>query len=240
MKYRLLLILWVLHSYCAFGQLGNTADIPIDSTSTITPKEWTEDLSQKYIGEEFNYQIKTGESQNLLARFITWIGQGLQRVFGIEISPQVLQVVEHIIYLLMALLAIYLLVKVLTNESFNSIFTRKAKNLGTVNLTEEHIETIDLHKLLQDALQVQNYRLAIRYQFLLTLQNLSKKEIISWHFEKTNSDYLSEIKEKNLKQGFKKVSYLYDHIWYGEQEIDIDRYDQYTLEFNSINHLITV
>ncbi|WP_405383283.1 hypothetical protein [Maribacter sp. LLG6340-A2] len=240
MKYTLLILSYIWFTYCSFGQISKQSAIPVDSNSTIVPKEWTEDLSQKYTGEEFNYTLKTGESQNLLARFITWIGQGLQSIFGIELSPQALQLIERIIYLLMVILAIYLLVKVLTNENFNAIFTRKAKNLSTVNLTEEHIETIDLNKLLSDAIQAQNYRLAIRYQFLLTLQKLSKHDIITWHFEKTNTDYFSEIKEKNLQQGFKKISYLYDHIWYGEQIIDSNRYKQYTIEFESMNKLIAV
>jgi len=197
------------------------------------------DFSKKYSGKDFNYTAKTGESQNLLARFLNWIGQGLQNIFGIELSPQLLQFSEYLIYLLLFLLAIYLLVKVFTNESFNSIFNKKAKNLNNVYLNEDHIEAIDLNNLLNIAITSKNYRLAIRYQFLLTLQKLSTKDIIEWHFEKTNSDYLTEINQIPLQENFKKVAYLYDYIWYGEQPINVIKYEKYILDFESINNLIT-
>ena len=194
--------------------------------------------AEKYNGEEFNYATKTGESQNLLARFINWIGKGLYSIFGVELSPQLLQAIEYLIYFLLVILAIYLIVKVLINENFNSIFNKKAKLFHDINLTEEHIETIDVNHLLHAALENSDYRLAIRYQFLLTLQKLSKNDIIQWHFEKTNSDYLIEIVQPTIQQGFKKIAYLYDYIWYGEQTIDLIRYEKSVLDFEAINKLI--
>ena len=80
--------------------------------------------------------------------------------------------------------------------------------------------------------------MAIRYQFLLTLQKLSKNDRIEWHFDKTNSDYLTEITEPQLKNKFKKVVYLYDYIWYGEQEIAKDKYEKSISDFETINKLI--
>ncbi len=197
-----------------------------------------EDLSKKYTGDEFNYTFKTGESQNLLARFINWVGQGLSNVFGINISPQVLQIIEYLIYFLLVILAIYLIVKVLINENFNSLFQKKAKTINDINLTEEHIEGIDINKLLTKAIESKDYRLAIRYQFLLTLQKLSKSDIIEWHFDKTNSDYLSEIEQPEIQKGFKQIAYLYDYIWYGEQTIDNNKYTKSVLDFESINKQI--
>lgn len=197
-----------------------------------------EDLSKKYTGDEFNYTFKTGESQNLLARFINWVGQGLSNIFGINISPQVLQIIEYLIYFLLVILAIYLIVKVLINENFNSLFQKKAKTINDINLTEEHIEGIDINKLLTQAIENKDYRLAIRYQFLLTLQKLSKNDIIEWHFDKTNSDYLSEIEQPEIQKGFKQIAYLYDYIWYGEQRIDNNKYTKSVLDFESINKQI--
>ncbi len=195
-------------------------------------------MSRKYTGDEFNYTFKTGESQNLLARFINWVGQGLSNIFGINISPQVLQIIEYLIYFLLVILAIYLIVKVLINENFNSLFQKKVKTINDINLTEEHIEGIDINKLLTKAIESKDYRLAIRYQFLLTLQKLSKSDIIEWHFDKTNSDYLSEIKPPEIQKGFKQIAYLYDHIWYGEQTIDNIKYTKSVLDFESINKQI--
>jgi len=238
LKYFILLIFFQLVTLCSFAQVKNDSIIKIDSSSVLTSRSIEEDLSKKYTGDEFNYTFKTGESQNILARFINWIGQGLYNVFGITLSPQLLQVIEYFIYFLLVILAIYLIVKVLINESFNSIFQKKAKTINDINLTEEHIEGIDINNLLDSALKEKDYRLAIRYQFLLTLQKLSKNDIIEWHFDKTNSDYLTEIKQPQLQNGFKKITYLYDYIWYGEQTIDDIKYSKSILDFELINKLI--
>jgi len=216
----------------------NDSIIKVDSSSVLTMRSVEDDLSKKYSGDEFNYTFKTGESQNLLARFIKWVGQGLANVFGINLSPKILEIIEYIIYFLLVILVVFLIVRFLINENFNSIFQKKAKTVNDINLTEEHIEGIDINNLLKEALNNKDYRLAIRYQFLLTLQKLSKNDIIEWHFDKTNSDYLTEIKQPQLKQGFKKITYLYDYIWYGEQTIDDKKYKTSVLDFESIDKQI--
>lgn len=221
-----------------FAQGTNDSIVKIDSSSVLTVRNNHEDLSKKYTGDEFNYTFKTGESQNLLARFINWSGQGLNSIFGITISPQLLELIEYFIYFLLIILVIYLVVKLLINENFNSLFQKKASIINDINLTEEHIEGIDINNLLSTAIEQKDYRLAIRYQFLLTLQKLSKGDIIEWHFDKTNSDYFTEIEQPEIKKGFKKIAYLYDYIWYGEQTIDDTKYTKSVLDFESINKQI--
>jgi hypothetical protein len=238
LKNLFLLILFHFAALCSFAQGVEDSIVSIDTSSVLTMHQLDDNHAKKYSGEEFNYATKTGESQNLLARFINWIGKGLYSIFGVELSPQLLQAIEYLIYFLLVMLAIYLIVKVLINENFNSIFNKKAKSFHDINLTEEHIETLDVNHLLRVALENTDYRLAIRYQFLITLQKLSKNDIIQWHFDKTNSDYLIEIAQPTIQQGFKKIAYLYDHIWYGEQTIDIFKYEKSVLDFEAINKLI--
>lgn len=183
-----------------------------------------DDLSQKYTGKDFNYNIKDGESQNILDRFFTWLMDKLQNVFGIELSPGVQKVMEIAIYVLLGLLALYLLIRFLTGERASAIFRKDATSFARFDLSEEHIENIDLDALLGDAVAHKNYRSAIRFQYLKVLKTLSQKQIIIWHYEKTNLDYEKEINAPEMKGLFKEVSYLYDHIWYGQQDIDEQKY----------------
>ncbi|UJH66886.1 DUF4129 domain-containing protein [Allomuricauda sp. SCSIO 65647] len=198
--------------------------IPIDTNSELVERKLPDDLDQRYQGEEFDYEITTGKAQNLLGRFLNWLGRILRNTFGIEISPQTFKIMEYIIYGLMGLLVIFLLIRVLVNEKFNSIFIKKAKPIIDIDLSEQHIENIDLDALLNEALEKKEYRMAIRYQYLKILKRLSEKGLIDWHFEKTNSDYQREIEKPEIKARFKEVSYIYDYIWYGEQEIDGQKY----------------
>ncbi|WP_343486765.1 DUF4129 domain-containing protein [Allomuricauda sp. d1] len=206
-----------------FCQADNDT-IPKDTTSPLVERKLPDNLNEKYQGEEFDYDVKTGEAQNLLARFFNWLGRVLNNTFGIDVPPGAFKVIEIIVYILMGALVIFLLVRVLVNERFNSIFTKKAKSIIDIDLSEQHIENIDLDELLNEALQQKEYRLAIRYQFLKILKRLSEKNIIDWHFEKTNSDYQQEIERPDVKARFREVAYIYDYIWYGEQDIDGRKY----------------
>ncbi|CAN0416442.1 unnamed protein product [Scytosiphon promiscuus] len=162
---------------------------------------------------------------------------GLRNVFGIDIPPGITKILEYLIYGLMAALAIYLLIRFLTGENASAIFRKKEAATINLNLAEEHIENLDLDALINDTIQQKNYRLAIRYQYLKVLKTLSQHQIIEWHYEKTNQDYEKEIEAPKIRLLFKDVSYLYDHIWYGEQEIDDLKYQAAEIKFVNINNI---
>lgn len=228
------MLLWASISFAQ----NDSIVIPVDESSTLSERQIEENLSKKYTGEDFNYDVKTGESSNLLARFIRWLLNSLGDMFGLDISPQTLLILEYIIYALMGALVIFLLVRVFVNEKFNAIFTKKAKSIVDIDLSEQHIESLDLDALMNDALKNKDYRLAVRYQFLKILKLLSQKNLIEWHFEKTNADYEREIKHDNLQAAFKNASYLYENIWYGEQPIDEAGYAKTSSRFSTLNNLI--
>ena len=238
MKILITLILCHFIGYTAFSQEAENTVIAIDSSTTLYERSINDNLTEKYNGDNFNYDTKTGESLNLLTRFINWVSRGLKNVFGVNIPPRTLEVIQYLIYVLMGIGAIYLLVKLVINEKFSFIFSKKAKTIFDIDLAEQHIESLDLDKLLDTALAQKDYRLAIRYHFLKTLKKLSQQDIIEWHFDKTNSDYQNEIKEQNLQYGFKEIAYIYDYIWYGEQPINEVKYDTAKARFVAMNNLI--
>lgn len=234
MKYRILLIFLCCH----FGFSQSETDsivLATDENSVLYQRPILEGLNEKYSGDEFDYEVKTGESQNLLDRFFRWLGSWLDNTFGINVPPGVYKVLEWLIYILMTGLVIFLLIKLFVNERFEAIFAKKAKVLGSVELAEEHIEAIDFDALLAEALREKNYRSAVRYQFLKLLKLLSQKEIIEWHFEKTNADYQNEIEQPELQKGFAKLAYLYDYVWYGEMAITQARYENEAKRFEKMN-----
>ena len=84
---------------------------------------------------------------------------------------------------------------------------------------EEIIRSKDISELMEKSLAAKDYRLAIRYYYLLILQKLTQAEIISYASDKTNSQYISEINSEAIKSGFQKATNLYDHVWYGSFEV---------------------
>ncbi len=72
-----------------------------------------------------------------------------------------------------------------------------------------------LHQLLRQAEQKQQYRMALRLRFLIMLHELEQKGAINIKPEKTNQQYLTELRTqsnyKNIKEAFK----IYEYCWYG-------------------------
>jgi hypothetical protein len=62
--------------------------------------------------------------------------------------------------------------------------------------------------------------LAIRYYYLTSLKGLSTKEIIEYHKDKTNSEYLFEIENTTIRKEFSYLSYIYSYVWYGEFHVN--------------------
>jgi hypothetical protein len=109
-----------------------------------------------------------------------------------------------------------------------------------VNLSEEEelIEEKNLFVLAQEAEMSKNYRLASRYWFLNILKHLKDKGFIDYQFQKTNTDYKSELKEKQLKIDFTYASKFYEFVWYGDFQLDLGEFESAKLKFERIIHQI--
>ncbi|MFT4697761.1 MAG: hypothetical protein ACI9SJ_000891 [Flavobacteriaceae bacterium] len=93
----------------------------------------------------------------------------------------------------------------------------KSKEAPEMFFTEEEeiIKSKDIQVLINKALDKKDFRLAVRYYYLLLLKNLTDVNLIEYEFDKTNNDYLKEITSKAINQNFEKATLLYDYIWYG-------------------------
>jgi hypothetical protein len=126
------------------------------------------------------------------------------------------------------------LIKFLLQNPVSSVFKTEDKAIDGFSYVEANIEQVDFDKLINKSLKEHNYRLATRYMYLKSLKSLATKKTIEWHFDKTNSDYLNEIKDSNIKALFKRVSYIYDYVWYGEFPIDEASFNKNKADFNQL------
>lgn len=116
----------------------------------------------------------------------------------------------------------------------------KSKEQPTIFFTEEEeiIKTKDIKKLIDKALKTKNYRLAVRYYYLLILKRLTEAEVIEYEFDKTNSDYFAEITPETINKGFRKATNLYDYIWYGNFAVTEADFKKAQVTFNQLDTTI--
>ncbi len=119
------------------------------------------------------------------------------------------------------------------------LFRKNDKEVNNVQELpdEELLQLGNYDKLIQEAMEASDYRLATRYLFLQTLKQLADKEIIFYAADKTNSEYLLQIPE-NLKPGFRNITRHYDYIWYGHQTIEKERFQNIQQIFKQFNQVL--
>ncbi|MEO6584577.1 MAG: DUF4129 domain-containing protein [Ferruginibacter sp.] len=104
----------------------------------------------------------------------------------------------------------------------SQIYDRDEKDLDPLN----H----DFGLLAQEAALAKDYRTAVKYQFLETLQQLSNKKIISYAPAKTNVDYAAEISSEKKKNFYNLVRH-YEYTWYGHAPVSANQYESIRQDF---------
>lgn len=167
----------------------------------------------------------------LWASFIQWI------LGGKEAQGFLKFVIEALPYLLVLGVLAFLVWLFIKVDITGSPLLGSTPGQVILNDEKEIIENQDIQTLIDGALAENNYRLAVRYYYLLVLQRLSQKNIIDWQVQKTNTEYVFEIKEDGLRAQFGKVTRIYDFIWYGSFVVDRDAFAKAQREFLKIESL---
>lgn len=197
-------------------------DIQIDS-SNIEQLRFKPSFKEKYDSDDFVYEEKTKE-ENFWDRFKEWLAEVLKNIFGItnnRVAMNAVGILMQTIAVLVVLFVVYLIAKAILSKEGKWVFGKNSdRRILNYDAIERNLHSVDFEKLIKQSIQTGEKRLSIRYYYLWLLKKMSEKQIIEWDAEKTNSDYLYEIKSETFKKEFGYLSYLYNYIWYGEFELD--------------------
>ncbi len=97
----------------------------------------------------------------------------------------------------------------------------------------EDIHDFDLPKLLQHAIQQQDYTVATRLYYLLAIKTLSEQDLIQWKKDKTNRNYINELTNIPLKNKFRALTTIFERVWYGAVAVDAFIFEDIRKEFAS-------
>lgn len=146
-------------------------------------------------------------------------------------------IIKFVIIALGIGLIVFILVKVL---SADSVFAKKDKKITgktaiyDLEEIEENLLETELDGSIQKAIRDGNYALAIRLYYLSIIRELSLAKALDWKKEKTNFQYLRELRNHPLKDSFKNVTNVFERIWYGEEELPADRFKAIAPEFEQL------
>ena len=239
----LLLILFLLFSVGVFSQT-DTLSVKNDNSSIVQKKFDAKALEKYKSDKDFDYsENEVVKDPTLIERLFNWLGRQLLRflewIFGVKYAKGIFgSILQAIPYIILGIL-LFLLIKFFLKVNSNSIVSN-ASNKPVVSITEDEalIKHKDLLKLIKQAIDQKNYRLAIRFYYLNILKQLEDNKFITWEQQKTNEDYIQEISKENIKLSFIDLTRLYDFVWYGNFEIDETKFVKVAANFEATTNLI--
>ena len=116
-----------------------------------------------------------------------------------------------------------------------SVISPEESNVGT-----EDIFSINYQREIDRSVEAGNYRLAVRLMFLRLLKNLSDKHIIQYKPDNTNLDYLVQLRPRNMYADFFRLTRNYEYCWYGQFEIDKEKFEIVKKDFDSFERKLLI
>ena len=141
------------------------------------------------------------------------------------------------------IVAIILLVILLNQFLGNYIASPSDKKIDTassieytdIEQIEANLDQVDLLQMINDAIKNGDFKMAIRLHYLRVLQTLKQQKIIKWKKDKTNKEYLKEVKHTSYFTPFKKLTSIFERVWYGNQKkVDMNTYNEVEDVFNGL------
>ena len=225
----LLLFLVSMHMYAntysfTFYQKEKDSISYAKNSDRVKQRSFSDELTSKYNGKDFIYtEEKTPEKKP----------QKKANLNFEKSAASIVKFMASVFPYLLAIIVIFILIKSFVYGDKDFWKFSKTTKKGTKKLIfeneDENINEHDYDKLLAQAIQNKEYRLATRYYYLSLLKKMSKKGLIDYHKDKTNSQYLFELKDNDTRKQFSYLLYIYDYVWYGEFVVD-------TPKFNSIEN----
>jgi len=212
--------------------------VPQDTSATKVGS-FDPNFREKYQNDnEFNYNREEG-GKSFFKRLFEKIGRLLERMFAIAPgykNKDLTVLVFKILCGLVVLVVMYFAIRMLMNHNGRWFFSKKNESIVIDhNNTEQLIQFAGFEQLISETEKKGDTRQSIRLYYLWLLKDLKDRELIIWMPEKTNADYLSELREETLRKKFTYLSYLYNCIWYGE--FSIGDQDYITARKAFLNHL---
>lgn len=193
-----------------------------------------EDATQKYLSDsDFDYARKDSPPTSFIEMILKRIADLLGKLFGKTFDTSL---VQYLIAGLALALVIYLLIR----SEFSAFFQRKQSASTTIDFDEieENIGQMNFDALIAQALAAGNLRRAVRLRYLYLLRTMSERNLIEWRIDKTNSDYLYELRQPELRPGFTNLTRVFDYVWYGGFQIERGHYDRISRDFDDFTRTV--
>jgi predicted PurR-regulated permease PerM len=162
--------------------------------------------------------------------FINLINKILRKIFGVDVQESTSNIIFWILILIILAGLGFLFYK-----SRKQLFTTS----GTIFTDDDDISIEQMNYVDKqlEAYQNLDFRMAIRYALLNTIKQLDENKQIVYVAGKTLYEYQSELSNKEMKDKFSEMCYIYEYIWFGNFTATMSLCDLVISDMNFIFNL---
>ena len=192
----------------------------IPNTDQPTDKEWNDLVADKAFSYKDLQELPPKKREEEKKRQAEAGRKSLKEPWIIRILINFFEFLSSttglvIMGIIVAGVVVFIAYRLISGEG--KLFARDArqmkKNDGEVN--EEDLLGSNWETKFQEAIRTNDIRMAIRYSYMLVLQMLQTRELISYRQDKTNIEYLRELEQGELSTYFRQMMRQYEFTWYG-------------------------
>lgn len=194
---------------------SDTVHIEKKSFSSETLRELKQDPA-------LDYKELPTVAESLWDRILRWIAEFINSFFEAAYTTDW---GRFFLYIGLVALIVVLVMTVLKVNAFRMLYSRTGSP-QKLEALDENIHEMDFEKLIQESINRQDFRRAIRLLFLYSLKLLADRHLILWQLGKTNHDYVGELQQTDLRRGLNELSFYFDYAWYGNFQVNRETFDK--------------
>ncbi len=211
---------------------GQSRPAANDRSAVTVRRPSTAQLRDLQTSRDYQYDNEPPPPDNSLARFVSYYWRQLMRLFS---SKAYNDYGQYVVMLALAGFVVYLLRKA---NYLDFLFPAKAQSERLdYESSPEDIHGLDFGTAINQAIDDQHYRLAVRLLYLQTLKRLADAQLIRYQREKTNRQYVYELAGTPHQRGFDRLTQQFDYVWYGNAPINGEQFGQIQSAFRTFQSL---
>lgn len=201
---------------------------PIVDSSTVVVRQPDQKLLDSYRSQsEFNYAPAPVET-NFIKQLWTYLVNKIDE--WTSFSKAIPLILKILIY---GLLIFFVLIAITQTKLYELVYSDKEIESPKYSISKSDDEIVDYDEVIRQFMARQQFRNAIRVFYLKVINGLLTHGYIQFSKEKTNFDYLHDLTNEDIRQQFSAITSIYNHVWYGDVEINEEQFLKLSPNFQS-------
>ncbi len=229
MKIKRFLFLLLILIVSGTGLFSQQQEVKSD---TILFRSFDQEQMEAYKKENRDYLIEK-PPVSFWERFVKWLASKLKKIFKKAPPEKLPAIIRGTFRVILWGLGIFALVMVILTliKGKVKIVQKEDKEVDLKYTNIEDRQDVDWQRLIDEEIRAERFNLALRLLFLQTIQLLNQKELIVWKKDKTNYDYIRELRKSGFDTSFANLMRFYNFGWFGDFKVEEREFNEIQNEF---------